>query len=171
MSSSNFSGNNSNNVSGINWKQVVSSNLLKQMDDSIEVQIAKVNMQSWRRHDKIMKRAAKQEAQRKVEEEKCKAEEEAKQKAEEDKWKAKEEKQKAEGDKCRAEEEYRVQAKVKRKQKANTQEVTEVFREKIAQGGVQGMKPKVHNHSLSYFSLLTFLFVFTALLGSEPTHA
>ena len=54
------------------------------MDNSIEVQIAKVDEQLWQRHDKIMKRATEQEAQRKVEEEKCKAKEEAKQKAEEE---------------------------------------------------------------------------------------
>ena len=120
MSSSNIGGNNGNNALGIDWKQVVLPNLLEQMDDSIEVQIAKVDEQSWRRHDKIMKRAAKQEAQRKVEEEKHKAEEEAKQKAEEEKQKAEEEeKQKAEKNKHRAEEEYRAQAKVKRKQKAD----------------------------------------------------
>ena len=112
MSSSNISGNNSNDASGIDWKRVVSPNLLEQMDNSIEVQIAKVDEQSWRRRDKIMKRVAEQEVQRKAEEEKCKAEEEAKQKAEE-------EKQKAEENKHRAEEEYRAQAKVKRKQRAN----------------------------------------------------
>ncbi|KIM50883.1 hypothetical protein SCLCIDRAFT_28674 [Scleroderma citrinum Foug A] len=72
MSSSNFGSNFSNNVLGINWKQVALPNLLEQMDDSIEVQIVK-------------------EAQRKAEEEKCKAKKEAKQKAEEDKRKAKEE--------------------------------------------------------------------------------
>ena len=112
MSSNNIGGNTGNNASGIDWKRVVSPNLLKQMDDSIEVQIAKVNEQSQQRHDKIMKRAAKQEAQRKVEEEKHKAKEEAKQKAEE------EEKQKAEENKRRAEE-YRAQAEVKRQQKAD----------------------------------------------------
>ena len=49
MSSSNFSGNNGNNgnnILGIDWKQVASPDLLKQMDDSIEVQIAKVDKQS-----------------------------------------------------------------------------------------------------------------------------
>ena len=109
MSSSNIGSNNSNNTLGIDWKRVASPDLLEQMDDSIEVQIAKVNEQSWRRHNKIMKRVAEQEAQRKAEEEKCKAEEEAKQKAKEEKRKAKEEeKQKAEENKRRAEEEYRV---------------------------------------------------------------
>ena len=171
MSSSNFGSNNGNNVSGIDWKWVALPDLLKQMDNSIKVQIAKVDEQSRRRHDKIMKRAAEQEVQRKAEEEKRKAEEEAKQKAEEDKRKAKEEMRKAEEDKHRAKEEYRAQAEVKRKQKADTREATKVFRVKIAQGGVQGAKPKVCNHSLSYFSLLTFLFVFTASSGSEPTHA
>ena len=120
MSSSNIGGNNGNNTLGIDWKRVVSPNLLEQMDDLIEVQIAKVNKQSQRRHDKIMKRMAEKEAQRKVEEEKCKAEEEAKQKAKEEKQKAEvEEKQKAEENKRRAEEKYRAQAEVKRKQKAN----------------------------------------------------
>ena len=117
MSSSNISGNNGNDALGIDWKQVASPNLLKQMDNSIEVQIAKVDEQLWQRRNKIMKRVAEQEVQRKAEEEKHKAEEEAKQKAEE-------EKQKAEENKCRAEEEYRAQTKVKRKQRANTREAT-----------------------------------------------
>ncbi|KIM65166.1 hypothetical protein SCLCIDRAFT_22978 [Scleroderma citrinum Foug A] len=175
MSSSNISGNNSNDASGIDWKWVVSPNLLKQMNNSIEVQIVKVDKQLWQRCNKIMKRVAEQEVQRKAEEEKCKAKEKAKQKAEEEKWKAKEEekwkakekekwkakkeekwkakeeekwmakeeeKWKAEENKHRAEEEYRMQGEVKRKQKADVQEVTEAFRVKIAQGGVQGMKPK-----------------------------
>ena len=116
MSSSNIGSNNSNNALGIDWKWVASLDLLEQMDDSIKVQIAKVDEQSWRRRDKIMKRAAKQEAQRKAEEEKHKAKEEAKQKAEE-------EKQKAEENKRRAKEEYRAQAKVKRKQKADVREL------------------------------------------------
>ncbi|KIM60154.1 hypothetical protein SCLCIDRAFT_26794 [Scleroderma citrinum Foug A] len=128
MSSNNIGGNTGNDASGIDWKRIALPDLLKQMDDSIEVQIAKVNEQSRRRRDKIMKRAAKQEAQRKAEEEKRKAEEEAKQKAEE------EEKQKAEENKCRAEEEYRAQAEVKRKQKADAA--------KIAQEGAQGTKPR-----------------------------
>ena len=165
MSSSNISGNNSNDASGIDWKRVASPNLLEQMDNSIEVQIAKVDEQSQQRCNKIMKRVAEQEVQRKAEEEKCKAEEKAKQKAEE-KWMAKEEeKWKAEENKHRAEEEYRVQGEVKRKQKANVQEVTEAFRVKIAQGGVQGAKPKVCNHSLSYFFFANFPFCFYSLLG------
>ena len=45
MSSSNIGGNNGNDASGIDWKWVVSPDLLKQMDDSIKVQIAKVNEQ------------------------------------------------------------------------------------------------------------------------------
>ena len=138
MSSSNISGNNGNNTSGIDWKWVALPDLLEQMDNSIEVQIVKVDKQSWRRCDKIMKRAAEQEAQRKAEEEKRKVEEEAKQKA-------KEEKQKAKENKHRAEEEYRAQAKVKRKQKADAREATEAFRAKIAQGGAQGAKPKERN--------------------------
>ena len=174
MSSSNISGNNSNDASGINWKQVASPNLLEQMNNSIEVQIAKVDKQSWQRCNKIMKRVAEQEVQRKAEEEKCKAKEKAKQKAEEEKWKAKEEekwmakeeeKWKAEENKHRAEEEYRVQGEVKRKQKADVQEATEAFRVKIAQGGVQGTKPKVCNHSLSYFFFANFPFCFYSLLG------
>ena len=118
MSSSNIRGNNGDDALGIDWKRVASPDLLEQMDDSIEVQIAKVDEQLQRRHDKIMKRVAEQEVQRKTEEEKCKAEEEAKQKAEEEKWKAEE-------NKCRAEEEYRAQAEMKRKQKADAQEATE----------------------------------------------
>ena len=112
-----------------------------------------------------MKRAAEQEVQRKVEEEKHKAKEEAKQKAEEEKQKAKEKgKQKAEGNKRRAEEEYRAQAEVKRKQKADVREATKAFRGKIAQGGAQGMKPKVHNHSPSYFFFANFPFCFYSLI-------
>ena len=152
MSSSNIGSNIGNNAFGIDWKQVASPDLLKQMDDSIKVQIAKVDQQSQRRCEKIMKRAAEQEVQRKAEEEKRKAEEEAKQKAEEEKQKAEEgEKQKAKENKRRAEEEYRAQAEVKRKQKADAREATEAFRAKIAQGGAQGAKPKVHNLSLSFF--------------------
>ena len=109
MSSNNIGGNIGNDASGIDWKRVASPDLLEQMDDSIKVQIVKVDEQLQRRHDKIMKRVAEQEAQRKAEEEKHKAEEEAKQKAKEEKRKAKEEeKQKAEENKRRAEEEYRV---------------------------------------------------------------
>ena len=168
MSSSNIGGNNGNNALGIDWKRVASPDLLEQMDDSIEVQIAKVNEQLRRRHDKIMKRAAEQEAQRKAEEEKRKAEEEAKQKAEEEKRKAEEEeKQKAEENKRRAKEEYRAQAEVKRKQKADTQEATEAFRAKIAQGGAQGTKPKVRNLSLSYFFFANFPFCFYSLVGQR----
>ena len=101
MSSSNIGGNNGNNTSGIDWKWVASPDLLEQMDDSIKVQIVKVYKQSQQRCDKIMKRAAEQEVQRKAEEKKHKAKEEAKQKAEE-------EKRKAEENKRRAEEEYRA---------------------------------------------------------------
>ena len=46
MSSSNIGGNIGNDTSGIDWKWVASPNLLEQMDDSIEVQIAKVDEQS-----------------------------------------------------------------------------------------------------------------------------
>ena len=153
---------------GIDWKRVVSPNLLEQMDNLIEVQIAKVNEQLQRRHDKIMKRMAEKEAQRKVEEEKRKAEEEAKQKAKEEKRKAEEEeKQKAKENKRRAEEKYRAQAEVKRKQKADAREATEAFRAKIAQGGAQGAKPKVHNLSLSYFFFANFLFCFYSLIGQR----
>ena len=169
MSSSNIGSNIGNDASGIDWKRVASPDLLEQMDDSIKVQIVKVDEQSWRRHNKIMKRAAKQEAQRKAEEEKHKAEEEAKQKAEEEKQKTEEEeKQKAKENKCRAEEEYRVQAKVKRKQKADTQEATEAFRAKIAQGGAQGVRPKVCNLSLSFFLFFAnFPFCFYSLVGQQ----
>ena len=53
---------------------------------------------------------------------------------------------------------------MKRKQKANVQEATEVFRAKIAQGGAQGVKPKVRNLSLSYFFFANFLFCFYSLV-------
>ena len=162
MSSNNIGGNIGNDASGIDWKRVASPDLLEQMDNSIKVQIVKVDEQLQRRHDKIMKRAAEQEAQRKAEEEKHKAEEEAKQKAEEE-----EKKQKAKENKRRAEEEYRAQAEVKRKQKANVREATKAFRAKIAQEGAQGMKPRVRNLSLSYFSCANFLFCFYSLVGQR----
>ena len=42
---SNIGSNIGNNASGIDWKQVASPDLLEQMDDLIEVQIAKVDEQ------------------------------------------------------------------------------------------------------------------------------
>ena len=78
------SGNNSNSADKIDWQHVVSPDLVEQVDDSLEVQIAKFDEQSHHQCDKLMKRAAEQEAQKKAEEERKKAEEEAKRAAEEE---------------------------------------------------------------------------------------
>ena len=78
------SGNNSNSADKVDWQRVATPNLIEQVKDSLEVQIVKFDEQSRHRRDKLMKQAAKQEAQRKAEEERKKAEEEAKWVAEEE---------------------------------------------------------------------------------------
>ena len=97
------SGNNSNGADKVDWQRVATPALIEHMDDSLKVQIAKFDEQSRCQRDKLMKRAAEQEAQKKAEEERKKAEEEAKRVAEEEarrlaeeeaKKKAKEETQK-----------------------------------------------------------------------------
>ena len=62
-------GNNGNGADKIDWQCVTLPNLVEQVDDSLEVQIAKFDEQSRCRRDKLMKRAAKQEAQKKAKEE------------------------------------------------------------------------------------------------------
>ena len=86
------SGNNGNNV---DWTRVALPELEGKLTDSIQIQIAKFNEQSWRRRQRLMKQAAEQEARRLAEEvAKKKAEEEAKRVAEE-KRKAEEQAKKA----------------------------------------------------------------------------
>ena len=62
-------GNNGNGADKIDWQCVALPDLVKQVDDSLEVQIAKFDEQSRRRRDKLMKQAAEQEVQKKAEEE------------------------------------------------------------------------------------------------------
>ena len=104
-------GNNGNSADKIDWQRVASPDLVEQVDDSLEVQIAKFDEQSRHRRDKLMKRAAKQEAQKKAEKEaKRAAEEEARRLAKE------EAKKKAEEDtRKRAEFQARWQANLERK--------------------------------------------------------
>ena len=138
------------------------------MEDSLEVQIAKFDKQSHRQHDKLMKQAAEQEAQRKAKEERKKAkerakrvaEEEAKRLAEEAKKKAEEEAQK------RAEFQAQWQATLERKvkEKAKAKVVAKVMRAWIAQNAVQGTKPKPKVCGMELFSsflLLTYSFDFS----------
>ena len=49
------SSNNGNGADKIDWQRVASPNLIEQVDDSLEVQIAKFNEQSHCRCDKLMK--------------------------------------------------------------------------------------------------------------------
>ena len=72
------SGNNGNGADKVDWQRVAMPDLVEHVDDSLKVQIAKFDEQSRHRHDKLMKQAAKQEAQKKAEEKRKKAEEEAK---------------------------------------------------------------------------------------------
>ena len=72
------SGNNGNSADKIDWQCIASPNLLEQVEDSLKVQIVKFNEQSHCQHNKLMKQAAEQEAQRKAKEERKKAKEEAK---------------------------------------------------------------------------------------------
>ena len=77
------SGNNGNGTDKINWQCIAMPDLIEQIEDLLKVQITKFDEQSHRRHNKLMKRAAEQEAQRKAKEERKKAKEEAKRVAEE----------------------------------------------------------------------------------------
>ncbi|KIM65175.1 hypothetical protein SCLCIDRAFT_22993 [Scleroderma citrinum Foug A] len=110
--------------------------------------IAKFDEQSCRRRDKLMKRAAEQEAQKKAKEERKKAEEEAKRVAEEEARRLAEEdaKKKAEEDaQKRAEFQVRWKADSERKarEKAEAKAAAEAMRAQIAQKAGQGEKPKL----------------------------
>ena len=54
MSSGNIT-DSGNGTDEIDWKHVASPNLIEQVDDSLEVQIAKFNEQLHRQHNKLMK--------------------------------------------------------------------------------------------------------------------
>ena len=136
-------GNNSNGADKVDWQHVASPNLIEQVENSLEVQIAKFDEQSCRQCDKLMKQAAEQEAQRK-------AEEEARRKAEEDAQK-------------RAEFQAQWQADMERKarEKAEAKAAAEAMRAHIVQKVVQGKKPKPKVHGMELFSsflLLTYSF-------------
>ncbi|KIM56217.1 hypothetical protein SCLCIDRAFT_29758 [Scleroderma citrinum Foug A] len=117
------SGNNGNGADKIDWQHVASPNLVKQVDDSLE----------------LMKQAAEQEVQKKAKEERKKTEEEAKRAAEEEPRRLAEEEAKK-----RAEFQARWQADLERKvrEKAEAKAAAEVMRAQIAQKVGQGKKPK-----------------------------
>ena len=134
-------GNNGNGANKVDWQRVASPNLIEQVEDSLEVQIAKFDKQLCHQCDKLMKQAVEQEAQRK-------AKEEARRKAEEDAQK-------------RAEFQAQWQADMERKvrEKAEAKAVAEVMRAHIVQKVVQGKKPKPKVHGMELFSsflLLTY---------------
>ncbi|KIM67380.1 hypothetical protein SCLCIDRAFT_21256 [Scleroderma citrinum Foug A] len=133
------SGNNGNSADKINWQHIASPDLVEQVDNSLEVQIAKFDEQSCRQRDKLMKRAAEQEVQKKAEEERKKAEEEAKRAAEEEARRLAEEEAKK-----RAEFQAWWQADSERKarEKAEAKAAAEAMRAQIAQKVGQGEKPK-----------------------------
>ena len=143
------SGNNGNGANKIDWQHVTSPDLIKQVDDSLEVQIAKFDEQSRRRHDKLMKRVAKQEAQKKAKEERKKAKEEAKRAAEEEARRLAEKEAKK-----RAEFQARWQANSERKarEKAEEKAAAEAMRAQIVQKAGQGEKPKPKVHGMELFS-------------------
>ena len=49
------SGNNSNGADKVNWQRIATPDLVEQVDDSLEVQIAKFDEQLRRQCDKLMK--------------------------------------------------------------------------------------------------------------------
>ena len=49
------SGNNGNSADKIDWQRIASPDLVEQVDDSLEVQIAKFDEQLRRQCDKLMK--------------------------------------------------------------------------------------------------------------------
>ena len=174
------SGNNGNGANKIDWQCVTSPNLVEQVDDSLEVQIAKFDEQSRWRHDKLMKRAAEQEVQKKAKEERKKAEEEAKRAAEEEARRLAEEeaKKKAEEDAWkRAEFQVWWQANLERKarEKAEAKAVVEAMRAQIAQKAGQGEKPKpkpkvrgIELFSSYFFTNLFFRYLATS--GGQSAH-
>ncbi|KIM66075.1 hypothetical protein SCLCIDRAFT_22290 [Scleroderma citrinum Foug A] len=149
MSSSNNtdSGNNGNGTDKIDWQHVAMPDLIKQVEDLLEVQIAKFNTQSHCQHDKLMKWAAKQEVQRKAKEERRKAKEEAKRVAEEEvrKLAEQEAKKKAEEDaqkRAKFQAWWKANSERKVREKAEVKVAMEVMRVQIAQKAGQGEKPK-----------------------------
>ena len=148
------SGNNGNSADKVDWQRVTMPDLVKQVDDSLKVQIAKFDEQSHRQRDKLMKQAAEQEVQKKAKEEIKKAKEEIKKAKEEAKRVAEEEarrlakeeaKQKAKEDtQKRAEFQVRWQANSERKarEKAEAKAMAEAMRAQIVQKAGQGEKPK-----------------------------
>ena len=95
------------------------------------MQITKFDEQSRHQHDKLMKQAAEQEAQRKAKEERRKAEEEAKRAAEEE-------------------------ARKLAKEKAKVKVATEAMRAQIVQKAGQGEKPKPKVCGMELFSSYFF---------------
>ncbi|KIM61147.1 hypothetical protein SCLCIDRAFT_26122 [Scleroderma citrinum Foug A] len=141
MSSGNNTGssNNGNGTDKVDWQRVAMPDLVEHMDDLLKVQIAKFNEQSCRRHDKLMKRVAEQEAQKKAEEERKKAKEEAKRAAEEEVRRlAEEDAQK------RAEFQawWKADSERKAREKAEAKAAAEAMRAQIVQKVGQGEKPK-----------------------------
>jgi len=63
-----MSSGNNNNGNNVDWTRVASPELEGKPTDSIQVQIAKFDEQSWRQRDRLMKQAAEQEARRLAEE-------------------------------------------------------------------------------------------------------
>ena len=134
------SGNNGNGANTVDWQHVALPNLIEQVDNSLEVQIAKFDKQSCHRHDKLMKRAAKQKAQKKAKEEaKRVAEEEARRLAKEKaKKKAKEDAQK----RAKFQAWWKADSERKAREKAEAKVAVEAMRAQIVQKAGQGEKPK-----------------------------
>ena len=156
------SGNNGNGANKIDWQCATTPDLIEQVEDLLEMQIAKFDEQLRCRCEKLMKRVAKQEAQRKAKEESRKAEEEAKRVAEEEARKLAEEeaKKKAKEDsqkRAKFQVRWKADSERKAREKAEAKVAVEVMRAQIAQKVGQGEKPKpkpkVHGMKLfsSYF--------------------
>ena len=149
MSSGNItnSSNNSNGADKINWQCVASPDLLEQVEDSLEVQITKFDEQSCCQCNKLMKRVAEQEAQRKANEERKKAKEEAKRVAEEEakRLTEKEAKKKVEEEaqkRAKFQVWWQAESERKAKEKAEAKAAGKAMKAWIAQNAVQGVKPK-----------------------------
>ena len=141
------SGNNGNGANKIDWQCATTPDLIEQVEDLLEMQIAKFDEQLRCRCEKLMKRAAKQGAQRKAEEERRKAKEEAKRAAEEEARKlAKEEAKKKAKEDAQKRAEFQVWWKAdserKAREKAEAKVVLEAMRAQIAQKAGQSEKPK-----------------------------
>jgi len=123
----------------VDWTHVALPELEGKPTDSIQIQIAKFDEQSWRRRERLMKQAAEQEARRLAEEAaKKKAKEEAKRVAEE-KRKAEEEAKRVAEAKVRADFEarHKAEAEVRAREKAALLAAGEEMRAHL------GTKPKV----------------------------